>query len=188
MDPNLLSALLYSMSTIAQTLSGAMGLLGAIALFALQATTRSVERAATKLAELPHQSMSHLYVNHLLNRRSFHELARLYGEALAGASSETSSEALVHFSTLSWELDHDTALRKSFWTALRASGAVITYSLICLALAPQLAEKAIHGQVALAVGVVGAIGCLALYAVLLQVMLRSSPQEPIPPAGTRNAR
>lgn len=188
MDPNLLSALLYSMSTIAQTLSGAMGLLGAIALFALQATARSVERAATKLAEVPHQSMSPLYVSHLLNRRSFHELARLYGEALAGASSETSSDALVHFSTLSWELDHDTALRKSFWTALRASGVVITYSLICTALAPQLAAQTIHGQVALAVGVVGAIGCLVLYAVLLQVMLRSTPQEPIPPAGAPKRR
>jgi len=171
------------MSTIAQTLSGAMGLLGAIVLFALQATARSIERAATKLMEVPHQSMSPLYLSHLLNRRSFHELARHYGESLSGASSETSSEALVHFSTLSWELDHDSALRRSFWTALRASGVVITYSLICGALGPQLAENALYGKVALAVGVAGAVGCLGLYGVLLRVMLRSSPQEPIPPAG-----
>ena len=183
MNPSLQSALFYSMSTIAQTLSGAMGLLGAIVLFALQATARSIERAATKLMEVPHQSMSPLYLSHLLNRRSFHELARHYSESLSGASSETSSEALVHFSTLSWELDHDSALRRSFWTALRASGVVITYSLICGALGPQLAENALYGKVALAVGVAGAVGCLGLYGVLLRVMLRSSPQEPIPPAG-----
>jgi hypothetical protein len=152
----------------------------------MQATARSIERAATKLAEVPHQSMSPLYLSHLLNRRSFHELARHYGEALSGASSETSSAALEHFSTLSWELDHDSALRSSFWTALRASGVVITYSLICTALAPQLAASSRYGQIALAVGVAGAVGCLVLYGVLLRVMLRSSPQEPIPPAGGKS--
>ena len=40
------------MSTIAQTLSGAMGLLGAIVLFALQATSRSIERAAKRLGSI----------------------------------------------------------------------------------------------------------------------------------------
>ena len=50
------------MSTIAQTLSGAMGLLGAIVLFALQETSRSVERAAHALADVPHEGESALYL------------------------------------------------------------------------------------------------------------------------------
>ncbi|MFI5310452.1 MAG: hypothetical protein ACHQQ3_04425 [Gemmatimonadales bacterium] len=184
MNPNLQSALFYTMSTIAQTLSGAMGLLGAIVLFALQETSRSIERAARKLTEIPHQSMSQLYLRHLLTRRSFHELARHYGDELQpGGSTQTSAEALVHFSTLTWELDHDHALRRSFWRALLASGIVIAASLIGCGLAPQLATSTLVGQVVLAGAIVGAVACLILYGFLLRVMLRSTPQEPIPPAG-----
>lgn len=189
LNANLQSALFYTMSTIAQTLSGAMGLLGAIVLFALQETSRSIEKAAKKLTEIPHQSMSPLYLRHLLTRRSFHELARHYGELLQpGGSSETSTEALVHYSTLTWELDHDHALRRSFWTALLASGAVIAFSLICCGLSPQLAVNARVGQVVLGVGTLGAVSCLVLYGFLLRVMLRSTPQEPIPPAEAPSVR
>jgi hypothetical protein len=45
-DSHLESTLYYTMSTVAQTLAGAIGLLGAIVLFTLQATGRSVERAS----------------------------------------------------------------------------------------------------------------------------------------------
>ena len=185
MNPSLQTSLFYTLSTIAQTLSGAMGLLGAIVLFALQETARSIEQAGTKLAEIPHSSMSPLYLRHLLTRRSFHELARHYGETLGpGGSAETSSEALVHYSTLTWELDHDHALRRAFWTALLVSGFVISFSLVCCALAPQLSEHQRAGQTVLALGTVGAVACLVLYGFLLRVMLRSTPQEPIPVAGT----
>ena len=189
MNGNLQSALFYSMSTIAQTLSGAMGLLGAIVLFALQETARSIARAAKKLIEVPHHSMSELYLRHLLTRRSFHELARHYGDSLGpGGSSETSSEALVHYSTLTWELDHDHALRRSFWTALVASGIMIAFSLVCCGLAPQLSANAVVGQVVLGIATVGAVGCLILYGFLLRVMLRSTPQEAIQEAKVSDSR
>jgi len=183
MDPNLQAALLYTMSAVAQTLAAAMGLLGAIVLFALQETARSAERAARKLAEVPHDTMSPLYLNHLLNRRSFRELAKHYGAMLEpGASSQTSTEALVHYSTLTWELDHDHALRRAFWRSLLASGAVIAFALIACGLAPQLAANVVVGRAVLATGVLTAVGCLVLYGYLLRVMLRSTPQEPIPAA------
>jgi hypothetical protein len=183
MNPNLQIALFTTLSTIAQTLSAAMGLLGAIVLFALQETARSTERAARELTQIPHESMSPLYLKHLLTRRSFHELARHYGLLLEpGGSTSTSADALVHYSTLMWELDHDHALRRSFWTALLASGGVITYTLICCGLAPELAANATVGQAVLAIGLIGAVGCLVLYGFLLRVMLRWSPQEPIPTA------
>ena len=182
-DSNLQSALFYTMSTIAQTLSAAMGLLGAIVLFALQETARSTERAAKKLTEVPHETMSPLYINHLYARRSFRDLAKHYGDLLQpGASSATSSEGLVHFSTLMWELDHDQALRKSFWTALLASGIVISFALICCALAPQLAADQTIGRAVLGGATLGTVGCMVLYGFLLRVMFRSTPQEPIAPA------
>jgi len=182
-NPSLQSALFYTMSTIAQTLAGAMGLLGAIVLFALQETARSVERAARKLAQVPHPSMSPLYLHHLLTRRSFHELARHYGKELqSGSSTGTSTDALVHFSTLTWELDHDHALRRAFWTALLASGTVIALALLGCALAPQLSARLRVGQLVLGIAVAGSVGCLVLYGFLLRVMLRSTPPEPIPPA------
>ena len=183
MNPNLQSALFYTMSTIAQTLSAAMGLLGAIVLFALQETARSIERAAKQLTEIPHQSISPLYLRHLLTRRSFHEIARHYGELLqTGESRETSTEALVHYSTLSWELEHDHAIRRAFWTALVASGIVIAFALICCGLSPQLSANQGVGQVVLGIGILGAVSCLVLYGFLLRVMLRSTPQKPIPHA------
>ncbi len=183
MNSDLQSALFYLMSTVAQTLSGAMGLLGAIVLFALQESTRSIERAATKLIEIPHPEISSLYLRHLLTRRSFHEIARRYGELLQpGGSSETSTEGLVHYATLTWELDHDNALRRAFWIALVASGLVVAFSLICCALTPELSVKPGVGQTILGVDAVGAVSCLIMYGVLLRVMLRSTPHEPIPAA------
>lgn len=189
MNANLQTSLFYTLSTIAQTLSGATGLLAAIVLFALQETARSIEQAAGKLTEVPYQSLSPLYLRHLLTRRSFQELARLYGEVLqSGGSSETSTEALVHYSTLTWELDHDNALRRSFWRALLASGVVITFALVCCAIAPQLAGNPRVGQAVLGVGTLGAVSCLVLYGFLLRVMLRSTPQEPIPTAEASSDR
>lgn len=188
MNTHLESALFYTMSTIAQTLSAGMGLLGAIVLFARQETARSIERAAVQLAEVRHPSTSELYLRHLLTRRSFHELARLYGEILLpGASYETSSDLLVHHSTLTWELEHDNALRRSFWKALLASGFVIAFSLLCCGLAPQLAASTTLGQAALAVSLLGAVGCLLLYGFLLRVMFRTTPDEPMVPGVPRKS-
>ena len=178
MNASLQTALFYTMSTIAQTLSGAMGLLGAIVLFALQETSRSVERAARSLAEVPHESESALYLRHLLTRRSFVEFARRYGELLAGGTtSVTNADLLVHHSTLTWELEHDQALRSSFWKALVASGIVIAFSLFALGFAPQLAAAPIVGHAALAAGLLGALACLVLYGILLRIMLRTTPEE-----------
>ena len=183
MDQSLQSALFYSLSTVAQTLAGAMGLLGAIVLFALQESARSIERAANKLTEIPHESVSSLYLRHLVTRRSFHEIARYYGELLRpGASSETSTEALVQYSTLTWELDHDNALRRAFWIALLASGIVIGFSLVCCPWSPQLAANPRVGEAVLIGDAVGAVSCLLMYGFLLRVMLRATPHEPIPTA------
>ena len=185
-NPDLESALFYTLSTIAQTLSAAMGLLGAIVLFALPESTRSIERAATKLIEVPHPTVSPLYLRHLLNRRSFHDIARRYGELLEpGGSTETSTEGLVHYATLTWELDHDNKLRRAFWTALVASGLVVGLSLVCCAFAPQLAASKHVGRAVLTADELGAVSCLVMYGVLLRVMLRDTPHEPIPTANER---
>ena len=182
-NPDLESTLFYALSTVAQTLSGAMGLLGAIVLFALQEGTRSIERAATNLTEVPHATISPLYLRHLLARRSFHEIARRYGELLqSNDSRETSTEGLVHYATLTWELDHDNALRRAFWLALVASGIVIASSLICCAITPQLASRPAIGRSVVDGTVLGAVSCLVMYGFLLRVMLRSTPHEPIPTA------
>jgi len=189
LNSDLQSSLYYSLSTIAQTLSGAMGLLGAIVLFALQESTRSIERAATNLTEVPHSSVSSLYLRHLLMRRSFHEIARRYGEMLQpGGSTETSTEGLVHYATLTWELDHDNALRRTFWLALVASGVVIGSSLVCCAFTPQLSATPTVGRTILFATVVGAVSCLVMYGFLLRVMLRSTPHEPIPTTGDQDGR
>ena len=186
MNIALQTTLFYTMSTIAQTLSGAMGLLGAIVLFALQGTARSIERAAKRMLEIPHRSTSTVYLRHLVARRHYHELARRYGELLEpGASSEMSLDLLEHHSTLTWELEHDSMLRTSFRRALFASGAVISASLVACALAPALSARLALGQAVLGAATLGALGCLMLYGVLLRVMLSTTPEEKDP--GTESA-
>ncbi len=178
MNADLQNSLWFTGSTIAQTLSGSMGLLGAIMLFALQEAARSIHRAAEQLSEIPHASMNIHYLRHLLARRSFHELARLYGEELGPANSgETSVELLALHSTLSWELEHDRVLRRSFWVALMASGVVIAVSIACCGLSPQLSVNPSIGQAVIFLLIAGAVGCLILYGFLLRVMFRGSSEE-----------
>jgi len=174
-DHDLEGSLWYTGSTIAQTLSGSAGLLGAIMLFALQETSRSIARAAGQLAEHTHPTINQAYIRHVVTRRGFHELARLYGEQLTAASQggETSVDLLTHHATLTWELEHDSKIRRAFWTALQASGAVIIFSIFVCGLSPQLAARGAWGQAALVTDVVGAIACLILYGILLRVLFKS---------------
>lgn len=169
-------SLWYTGSTIAQTLSASMGILGAIMLFSLQEASRSIARAAEQLAEHPHPSMNQAYIRHLVTRRGFHELARLYAGQAEGSGADTSVDLLAHHATLTWELDHDALVRNSFWTALRASGVVILFGIILCALAPPLATRQVLGWSLLAVSVVGAIGCLLLYALLLRALFRTQTE------------
>ncbi len=173
-NPALQNTLFYTMSTIAQTLSGAMGLLGAIVLFALQGTTRGIERAAKRLLDVPHLGSAGLAMRHLYARRNFHELARQFGELLERETSlETNLHALEHHTTLSWELRHDLMLRTSFMRALTLSGVVIGLSLIACGLAEPLSAHQALGRAVLATAIIGALMCLVLYGVLLRVMLRT---------------
>jgi hypothetical protein len=175
-DPDLESTLFYSMSTIAQTLAGAIGLLGAIVLFALQATSRSIDRAAKRLSEMPHSSLSALYIRHLFTRRSYQEIADRYGEMLSSAN-ELSTEILVYHSTLTWELQHENAIRRSFWKALLASGTIIVVAFIGVTLAPQLAAHQRLGNGVLIVTVLGATMCMVLYGILFRIVLNSTAEK-----------
>lgn len=179
MNVHLESTLFYAMSTIAQTLAGAIGLLGAIVLFALQAAQRSIERAAKRLSELPHTSLNALYIRHLFSRRGYHEIAERYGEMLSSAN-EVSTEVLVYHSTLTWELQHEAQIRRSFWRALVASGVAIFHAFIGVSLAPQLAARPLLGDAILVVGVTGATCCLLLYGVLFRIVLTNRSEEPAP--------
>lgn len=176
MSTHLESTLYYTLSTVAQTLAGAIGLLGAIVLFSLQATAKSIERAARDLTQIPHETLSALYIRHLFSRRSYTELAQRYAELLTPRF-EVSTDVLVSHSTLTWELQHEQAIRRSFWRALVASGLVIALSISLIALAPQLAEREVLGNIALAAVVGGAMVCLVLYALLLRIVLNASPDE-----------
>ena len=168
------SALWYTGSTIAQTLSGSMGLLGAIMLFALQEASRSIARAAAQLAEHAHPTINPAYIHHVLTRRGFHELAKLYGDQLEGAQQGgTSVDLLAHHATLTWELEHDALVRRSFWTALQASGVMIAFSIAICGLSPTLSAHERLGQGLLLLSVAGAIGCLLLYGILLRVLFRA---------------
>lgn len=183
MNPELESALWYTGSTIAQTLSGAMGLLGAIMLFSLQEASRSVQRAAEELSAMPHATLNPHFIHHLLARRSFRELARAYSDQIQGAQGgETSVELLAHHSTLTWELEHVRSLRRSFWSALVASGVVIVAAIAGTGFAPELARRPGIGKLILLLLMAGAGGCLVLYGILLRVMFRVSREEAEGPA------
>jgi hypothetical protein len=175
-NADLQSTIWYTGSTIAQTLSGSIGLLGAIMLFALQETTRSIQRAAKQLCDIPHPTMNPHIIRHLLTRRSYREIARIYGDQLSSESAETNVELLVHHSTLTWELDHDQLLRRSVWQALVASGIVISFAIACTALATQLSNQPGLGWPMLYVLMAGAVGCLILYGFLLRALFHGGAE------------
>ena len=166
------------MSAVAQTLAAAMGLIGAIVLFALQGTARRIERAAKRVLDDPDlRGPDHMLLRHLFARRAFRELAdRGQKDLEPGRGSETNLALLEHHSALMWELEHDAMLRRSFWTALVASGIVIAMSLVAIAVAPQLASRPAVGRAALGVLTMAAVGCLVLYGMLLRVMLATPDQ------------
>jgi hypothetical protein len=175
-DSNLQTTLFYSLSAVAQTLAAAMGLIGAIALFALQGTARRIERAAKRMLDDPDlRGPEHMLLRHLFARRAFRELADR-GQKYLEPGRETNVALLEHHSALMWELEHDTMLRRSFWTALVASGLVIAMALVGIATAPQLASRAAVGRTTLAVLTTSALGCLVLYGMLLRVMLATPDQ------------
>ena len=153
-----------------------MGLLGAIVLFSLQSSARSIERAAQQLTQIPHADLNALYIHHLFTRRNYHEIARRYGDLLEG-SIETSRDLLVYHSALVWELQQEEAVRRSFWTSLLGSGLVIGWSIIGLGLVPELTTNVVLADFFLGSAVLGALGCLLLYGVLLRVMVRSATME-----------
>lgn len=153
-DRDLESTLWYTGSTIAPTLSAGMGLLGAIMLFALSETSKSIARAAVQLAAHPHPTINPAYIHYVLTRRGFRELAKRYGDELIGATERgTSVEMLAQHSTLTWELEHDAMLRRSFWKALMASGVMIAFSIIVCSLAPNLSAHVRLGQAVLIISV-----------------------------------
>jgi hypothetical protein len=121
--------------------------------------------------------MNPAFIRHLLTRRSFHELARLYGQQLASTMRETSMDLLVHHSTLTWELEHDSKLRRAFWEALLASGFVIAFAIATCGLAPRIAENRHVGWAILGILIVSAVGCLLLYGILLRILFRATPKE-----------
>jgi hypothetical protein len=176
MNGHVESALYYTLSTVAQTLAGAIGLLGAIALFALQAAASSIERAAERLSQVPHESLSPLYIRHLFSRRSYAELARRYDE-MVKPSSEISSDVLVYHSALRWELQHEHVIRTYFWKALLASGVVIVFAIASSALVPEIAFHPAIGQLILGLAATGAAGCLLLYGFLLRAVIRRTPED-----------
>lgn len=184
MNPTIQSTLFYTLSTVAQTLAGAMGLLGAIVLFSLQSSARSIENAARQLTQIPHADLNKLYIHHLFTRRSYHEIAKRYGDLLEG-SIETSQDLLVYHSSLAWELQQEEAIRRSFWTSLLGSGLVIAWALVGLALAPELTHSVLTADLFLGSTVVGALVCLILFGVLLRVMVRSATVEHTGPAFKR---
>lgn len=163
---------------MAQTLAGAMGLLGAIVLFSLQSSARSIERAAQQLTQIQHADLNALYIHHLFTRRSYHEIARRYADLLEG-SIETSRDLLVYHSTLVWELQQEEAIRRSFWRSLLGSGLVIGWSILGLGLVPEFTRNVAMAEFFLGSSVLGALGCLFLFGVLLRVMVRSTTVEEV---------
>ena len=111
-------------------------------------------------------------------RRSYQEIANRYGDLLEG-SIETSQDLLVHHSTLMWELQQEQAIRQSFWRSLLGSGIVIAWSIVGLALVPELSVNTVLADVFLGSSVLGALTCLFLFGALLRVMVRSATIEDV---------
>jgi hypothetical protein len=155
-----------------------MGLLAAVVLFALQNTSKSIERAAKQLVRSPHGPSNDALMRHLFVRKSYHELAKRYGTHFEkGTTPEINLHLMEQYATLAWFLDHDRLVRSSFMRALVSSGVVIGGALVASGLVPELTERHSLGTAVLWAIIVGAVGCLILYGLLMRVMLATAPEE-----------
>jgi hypothetical protein len=180
-------ALLYTFSTIPQTLAAALGVLAAFVLYRLQSDSATLWQDAQELvnqfgAAQWAAAAPEVTLGDLMGDQKYEmllaELKRAYAERDAPAAGTTRYLAYVRFkSNLAARRRILSALKVAFW----ATAAVILLSVILLCTAHAFYDCTDMARAALVLGFASVSACLWLYWLLIRAALWNPADKPIRP-------
>jgi hypothetical protein len=163
------NALFYTFSTIAQTLAGAIALLGAFVLFRRQSLNAEIESNASQIAAV---------LESVLDRDEIRTLSRhgLYRELLEHSAHVTiptgTYQATRELGRLPVLLDRQDLLVRRFKIAFYLTVGLIMTSVFTLTIAQDLATSASLTGLAFVIGLLWLAGCLVSYVLLMLESLK----------------
>lgn len=163
----MINSLYYSFSTIAQTLAGAIGLLGAFVLFRLQSLSAEIESNASQIATVVDMVVGGEEAQTLFRQGQYHEVLNRLGKITVPP---TTYQCTRERSRLPILLDRKDSLLWRFKIAFYLTIGLIMASVSVLVIAEQLAGRTSLASVVFALGLLWLAACLASY---LSLMLES---------------
>lgn len=163
------TTLYYTYSTIAQTLAGAFGILGAFTLFHLQSINQSLKGVCSTIYHLSPNPSGIIELSFLREDwSSFLDNLNEYGmSALLGPAGIDTEEYELLRSGLNHEINYKKGVIKHLKTTAYLTAIAIVLSLIALAFVPKLVNYAFSSKVLLGLTVGISIGCIFNYMTIL---------------------
>ncbi len=196
MDPNTVAdatTLYYTYSTIAQTLAGAFGFLGAFVLFRLQSINRSCEivtgNVFTYISNTRLLFFNKTYQTEMREACDYQNWSKFIEKLKAGISEykdekqeplgNAAKKMLNHFvKLLSNHTNETSTLKKDLIRSAKFTGGTIAISLLLLAFVPCLAKYPVLSQVLLGGCVALSLWCVWLYVSLIINVFADKKSEP----------
>ncbi len=166
------TTLYYTFSTIAQTLAGAIGLLGAFVLFRLQALERDLEDVSITVLNCYVPSPDRDAVTQLHHSHRYREMLAFTSQhEFTDASAKTPFIA-YRCAQLPLLVKQGEDVHRWLRASLGLTVSLIAAAVAALALTPVLGEPQAVAVAVLAIGWTWLVSCLLAYAKLLQVTLK----------------
>jgi len=167
------TALYYLFSTVAQTLAGAIALLGALVLFRMQQLSAAMEQSVRTLIDRYHHAPdgSHSYAQELMSG----DFTSVRDHFVTGPGKRVAGQADVIYFANVRELDSSLESRKTILIQFRYSliltAIVILFSIGSIPVAPALAKHYAAAIVVIVVTVLAVAASLLSYGRLAQAIL-----------------
>ena len=167
------NALFYTFSTIAQTLAGAIALLGAFVLYRLQSLRTQIDEDSERISSVygssGHDVATVDAVRSLHRQGKYREVLEFRSRApIPGTVYQAEAEQM----RLGLNLQRQKALLRTFVASLGLTIGLIAASVGALAATPGIIERSCGPTVVFSVGIAWFVGCIVSYAVLIQQALR----------------
>ena len=165
MDSN---ALYYTFSTIAQTLGGAIALLGALVFYRLQPLNASIAAFVTQQI-LPHSGQMHHELEELHVRGDYESFVQTLGPSPTLSQSE---HLRLPFARLDALVRAKSSLVSGFRRSLGLTVGTCIFSVTSLAAVPHVSPNVCLATALLVLGIFLFVGCLFTYMLLLRSDLK----------------
>lgn len=165
----MVNSLYYTFSTIAQSLAGAIGLLGAFVLFRLQSLKGEIETDARQISTVVDSVLGGDDARNLFRNGRYRDLLKRLGEITVQQSTYQCADERARLSLL---LDRKDSVLRRFKVALYLTVGLIMTSVSILVSAEPLARCAPLATSLFVLGLLLLAACLASYVALMHESLK----------------